>query len=94
MNKNYDINNITEDMNTSIDIFGNTVEVGNLAGTWKSIAKNKVLVYGKVVSIDSDANVTIKTRGYNGNPDIKSKIKETYIIKEKNLLKMKVKKNK
>lgn len=81
-------------MNTAIDILGNTVEVGNLAGTWKSVAKNKILIYGKVVSIDSNANVTIETRGYKGNPDIKDKIKKTYVIKEKNILKMTVKKNK
>lgn len=80
-------------MNRVIDILGNTIEVGNLAGTWKSVAKNRVLIYGEVVSIDEDANVTIKTRGYKGNPDIKDKIKETYVIKEKNVIKMQVKKN-
>jgi len=80
-------------MNTVIDILGNTIEVGNLAGTWKSVNKNRVLIYGKVISIDEDANVTIQTYGYKGNPDIKDKIKKSYEIKEKNVLKMKVKKN-
>ena len=80
-------------MNTVIDILGNTIEVGNLAGTWKSVNKNRVLIYGKVISIDEDANVTIQTYGYKGNPDIKDKIKKSYEIKEKNILKMKVKKN-
>jgi len=79
-------------MNTAIDIFGNTIEVGNLAGTEKTVSKNRVLIYGEVVFIDEDANVTIKTRGYKGNPDIKDKIKETYIIKERNVIKMQVKK--
>lgn len=80
-------------MNTVIDILGNTIEVGNLAGTWKSVNKNRVLIYGKVIFIDEDANVTIQTYGYKGNPDIKDKIKKSYEIKEKNVLKMKVKKN-
>lgn len=78
-------------MNTAIDILGNTVEVGNLAGTWKIVAKNKVLIYGKVTSIDEDANATIDTYGYKGNPDVKDKIKKTYVIKERNVIKMQVK---
>ena len=69
-------------MNTVIDILGNTIEVGNLAGTWKSVNKNRVLIYGKVISIDEDANVTIQTYGYKGNPDIKDKIKKSYEIKK------------
>lgn len=81
-------------MNTAIDIFGNTVEVGNLAGTEKSVSKNRVLIYGKVTSIDENANVTIDTYGYKGNPDVKDKIKKSYVIKEKNVIKMEVKKKK
>ena len=75
-----------------IDTFGNTIIPGELVGFHKTVAKNKVLIYGKYESSDGD-KIKITVYGYNGNPKIKDKIKTSYEIKNNSkFYKMQVKK--
>lgn len=71
--------------NKFISIFGQEIFIGNYIGFDKTVAKNKVMIYGEVVSLnDENRTITIKTHGYKGNPDIdKKKFKESYDVPEK-----------
>lgn len=75
-----------------IDTFGNTIIPGELVGFHKTVAKNKVLIYGKYESSDGN-KIKVIVYGYNGNPEIKDKIKTFYEIKNNSkFYKMQVKK--
>lgn len=73
-----------------ISMFGNGIIEGDLIGFDKTVAKNKVLIYGEVIKLNfDDRTVTIQTIGYKGNPDIdKKKFKETYVVPEKKAISM------
>lgn len=73
-----------------ISMFGIDIIEGDLIGFDKTIAKNKVLIYGEVIKLNSeDRTITIQTMGYKGNPDIdKKKFKEIYVIPEKKAISM------
>lgn len=74
-------------------MFGIDIMEGDLIGFEKTVAKNPVIIYGEVVSLNTeDRTITIKTCGYKGNPDIdKKKFKETYVVPEKKAIMMKIK---
>lgn len=73
-----------------ISMFGIDIIEGDLIGFDKTVAKNKVLIYGEVIKLNGeDRTITIQTMGYKGNPDIdKKKFKETYIVPEKKAISM------
>ena len=73
-----------------ISMFGNDIIEGDLIGFDKTVAKNKVLIYGEVIKLNfDDRTVTIQTIGYKGNPDIdKKKFKEIYVVPEKKSISM------
>lgn len=67
-----------------ISMFGQEISIDDFIGFDKTVAKNKVMIYGKVVSLnEEDRTITIKTHGYKGNPDIDKKFKESYVVPEK-----------
>lgn len=68
-----------------ISMFGQEISIGDFIGFDKTVAKNKVMIYGEVISFNKeDRTITIKTHGYKGNPDIdKKKFKESYVVPEK-----------
>lgn len=74
-------------------MFGIDVMEGDVIGFEKTVAKNSVIIYGEVVSLNSeDRTITISTRGYKGNPSIdKKKFKETYVVPGKKAIMMKTK---
>lgn len=75
-----------------IDALGNEIKLGEIVGFYKTIAKNRVLIYGKYVSL-ADDKIKIVVYGYNGNSEIKDKIKTSYEIKNNSkFYKMEVKK--
>lgn len=63
-----------------IDTFGNTIIPGELVGFRKTVAKNKIFIYGKYESSYGD-KINVIVYGYDGNPEIKDKIKTSYEIK-------------
>lgn len=67
-------------MNKLIDDFGNTIEVNELIGFYKTIKGNKLLIYGKFVKLEDD-KILINTYGFKGNPDVKNFVKLEYKLK-------------
>ena len=68
------------------DNFGNTVVPGELVGFHKTIAGNKLFIYGKYDYLE-DCKLHIITFGFktdldNNSEELKKKVKGEYIIKE------------
>ena len=68
------------------DNFGNTVVPGELVGFHKTIAGNKLFIYGKYDYLE-DGKLYIITFGFktnldNNSEELKKKVKGEYIIKE------------
>lgn len=68
------------------DNFGNTVVPGELVGFHKTIAGNKLFIYGKYDYLE-DGKLHIITFGFktnldNNSEELKKKVKGEYIIKE------------
>ena len=69
-----------------IDSFGNTVVPGEFIGFHKTIARNKLFIYGKYDYLE-DGKLHIITFGFktdldNNSEELKKKVKGGYIIKE------------
>ena len=68
------------------DNFGNTVNPGELVGFHKTIAGNKVFIYGKYDCLEDGKlhiiTFAFKTDLNNNSEELKKKIKGEYIIKE------------